>query len=173
MAAKVTLNLPRSLWTAKDSLGLASNTLAQIKIRTGKGVDANGQPFKDYSQKPIYVAQKGARLSPKGGRPSRTGQSVYYAGGYEQYKEDSRGRGRKGNNDSAQVDLVLSGQLMNNLVIKEATATGFTIGLTKHVQSYGYHVNEKREFLGLTEKDIDILSEAVSIGVRKKLGVAK
>ena len=47
MAAKVTLNLPRSLWTAKDSLGLASNTLAQIKIRTGKAVYANGKPFKD------------------------------------------------------------------------------------------------------------------------------
>ncbi len=84
MAAKVTLNLPRSLWTAKDSLGLASNTLAQIKIRTGKGVDANGQPFKDYSQKPIYVSKKGARLAPKGGRPSRTGKSIYYNKGHAQ-----------------------------------------------------------------------------------------
>ena len=173
MPTKINIKIPRTLWTAQDSMRLASNTLATIKLRTSEGIDANGVKFDDYSQEPIYVAKKGARLSPKGGRPSRTGQSVYYAGGYEQYKEDSRGRGRKGNNDSAQVDLVLSGQLMNNLVIKEATATGFTIGLTKHVQSYGYHVNEKREFLGLTEKDVDILSEAVSIEVRKKLGVAK
>jgi len=173
MPAKVNIKIPRTLWSAKDSMRLASNTLASIKLRTSRGIDANGAKFDDYSRKPIYVAKKGARLSPKGGRPSRTGQSVYYAGGYEQYKEDSRRRGRKGNLDSAQVDLVLSGQLMNNLVIKEATATGFTIGLTKHVQSYGYHVNEKREFLGLTVKDIDVLSEAVGIEVRKKLGVAK
>jgi len=41
------------------------------------------------------------------------------------------------------------------------------------VQSYGYHVNSKREFLGLTDDEIDILSEAVGIEVRKKLGVAK
>jgi len=173
MPTKINIKVPRTLWTAQDSMRLASNTLATIKLRTSEGIDANGVKFDDYSQEPIYVAKKGARLSPKGGRPSKTGASIYYAGGYEQYKEDSRGRGRKGNNDSAQVDLVLSGQLMNNLVIKEATATGFTIGLTKHVQSYGYHVNEKREFLGLTEKDVDILSEAVGIEVRKKLGVAK
>ena len=173
MTAKVNIKIPRTLWSAKDSMRLASNTLASIKLRTSRGIDANGAKFNDYSRKPIYVAKKGARLSPKGGRPSRTGQSVYYAGGYEQYKEDSRRRGRRGNNDSAQVDLVLSGQLMNNLVIKEATATGFTIGLTKHVQSYGYHVNEKREFLGLTTKNIDVLTAAIAIEVRKKLGVAK
>ena len=173
MSTKINIKIPRTLWTAQDSMRLASNTLAAIKLRTSEGIDANGAQFDDYSQEPIYVSKKGARLAPKGGRPSKTGQSVYYAGGYEQYKEDSRRRGRKGNNDSAQVDLVLSGQLMNNLVIKEATATGFTIGLTKHVQSYGYHVNDKREFLGLTEKDVDVLSEAVAIEVRKKLGVAK
>ena len=65
-------------------------------------------------------------------RKSRTGKSVFYQGGYRQYKEDSRRRGGAG--DSAEVDLVLSGNMMNNLVIKEATATGFTIGLTDHAQ---------------------------------------
>ena len=93
MAANVKLNLPRSLWTAKDSARLASNTLAQIKIRTGKGIDANGQLFKDYSTSPIYVPLKGARLKPKGGRKSRTRKSIYYAKGYAQYKEESRKRG--------------------------------------------------------------------------------
>jgi len=173
MAAKVNIKIPRTLWTAQDSMRLAQNTLAMIKLRTSEGIDANGDKFDDYSQTPIYVAKKGARLAPKGGRPSRTGQSIYYAGGYEQYKEESRRRGRKGNKDSAQVDLVLSGQLMNNLVVKDATATGFTIGLTKHVQSYGYHVNDKREYLGLTAENIDILSDAVAIEVRKKLGIKK
>jgi hypothetical protein len=169
MPAKVDIKIPRTLWTAKDSMRLALNTLAAIKLRTSNGIDANGVQFTDYSQKPIYVAKKGARLAPKGGRPSRTGKSIYYAGGYQQYKHDSRRRGKKAK--SAEVDLVLSGQLMNNLVVKEATPTGFTIGLTKHVSSYGYDVNAKREFLGLTKSDIDVLVEAVNHDVRRKLGL--
>jgi len=166
MAAKVTLNLPRSLWTAEDSLKLASNTLAQIKIRTGKGVDANGQPFKDYSQNPIYVAKKGARLAPKGGRKSRTGKSVYYSKGYAEYKQKSRRRGRGG--ESANVDLVLSGNMLNNFVVTEATKNGFKIGLTENAQ-YGYAVNEKREFIGLTPGEIEVMVKAIQIDLRSKL----
>lgn len=167
MPVKVDINIPRTIWTAKDSLTLAQNTLAMIKLRTSKGIDANGVNFDKYSKEPIYVAKKGARLSPKGGRPSRTGKSVYYAGGYKQYKNESRRRG--GKDDSAEVDLVLSGQLMNNLVVTEATAKGFKIGLTKQVQSYGYHVNDKREYLGLTDDDVKVLVEAVTFDVREKL----
>ena len=72
MGAKVQLNLPNSLWTAKDTARLASNTLAMIKLRTSEGLDADRKPFKDYSIKPIYVAFRGARLKPKGGRPTNT-----------------------------------------------------------------------------------------------------
>lgn len=176
----VDLNIPNSLWTARDSLRLAQDTLASIKLRTSRGIDANGKPFDEYSTKPIYVSKKGARLAPKGGRKTRVGKrnrrgrgskigtSIYYAGGYRQYKEESR---RRGEGSSAEVDLVLSGQLMNNLVVKKATVNGFTIGLTKHVQSYGYHVNDKREYLGLTNKEIDILLSTVYFEVAKRLKV--
>jgi len=166
MAARVNLNLPRSLWTAQDSLRLASNTLASIKLRTGKGLDADGKPFKPYSTNPIYVAKRGARLKPKGGRPSRTGKSIYYEGGYQQYKNQSRRRGQS--TDSAEVDLVLSGNMMNNLVVKEATASGFTIGLTKHAQ-YGFAVNENREFIGLSPDDVEVLMDSAEAELRRKL----
>ena len=166
MAARVNLNLPRSLWTAQDSLRLASNTLASIKLRTGKGLDADGKPFKPYSTTPIYVAKRGARLKPKGGRPSRTGKSIYYEGGYQQYKNQSRRRGQS--TDSAEVDLVLSGNMMNNLVVKEATASGFTIGLTKHAQ-YGFAVNETREFIGLSPDDVEVLMDSAGAELRRKL----
>jgi len=166
MAARVNLNLPRSLWTSQDYLRLASNTLASIKLRTGKGLDANGKPFKPYSTTPIYVAKRGARLKPKGGRPSRTGKSIYYEGGYQQYKNQSRRRGQS--TDSAEVDLVLSGNMMNNLVVKEATASGFTIGLTKHAQ-YGFAVNETREFIGLSPDDIEVLMDSAEAELRRKL----
>ena len=166
MAAKVKFKLPRSVWTAKDSARLASDTLASIKLRTSKGIDANGDAFEEYSQEPIYISKRGARLKPKGGRESRTGQSVYYEGGYQQYKHDSRRRSTLAG--SADVDLVLSGNMMNNLVVKKATKRGFSIGLTSKA-GYGYYVNIDREFLGLSEDDIEILVEAVSIELRKKL----
>jgi hypothetical protein len=166
MGAKVKLSIPSSVWTAKDSARLASDTLASIKLRTSKGIDANGEDFEEYSQEPIYISKRGARLKPKGGRESRTGKSVYYDGGYWEYKHESRRRATLAG--SADVDLVLSGNMMNNLVVKRATKQGFSIGLTSKA-GYGYYVNMTREFLGLSEDDVEVLMEAVSIELRKKL----
>ena len=170
MTVKVKLNLPSSVWTASDSASLASNTLASIKLRTSKGVDANGAPFDGYSTNSIYVKYKGARLKPKGGRKSRSGKSVFYAGGYKQYKHESRKRKRgKAVGQSAEVDLVLSGQLMNNFIVLEAKSSSFKLGLTKHVQHYGYDVNNEREYIGLTKKEVDILVETVAIDIGNKI----
>lgn len=166
MGLKITLNLPKNLWTQQDSVGLASNTLASIKLRTSKGLDANGQPFDDYSTKPLYISKQGARLSPKGGRPSRTGQSVFYQDGYRQYKKESRKRPSAG--QSAEVDLVLSGNMLNNFVVQEATDNGFKIGLNNNAQ-YGYYVNQDREFIGLTDQDVKILVKAVELDLKRKL----
>jgi len=163
---KLNLNLPSSLWTAKDSARLAADTLAAIKLRTSKGIDANGTPFIDYSTQPLYVSYRGARLKPKGGRVSRTGLSVYYKGGYEQYKIESR---RMGRGSSALVDLVLSGTLMNNLVILHADAQRFIIGLTQHVRHYGYEVNDDREFLGLSQRDVNMIVSAVQFNLARKI----
>ena len=167
MSARFELNLPRELWTARDSLGLGQNMLALIKMRTGKGLDANDKPFKEYSTNSLSVAKRGARLTPKGGQPSASGRSVFYEGGYKQYKHESRRRGGSGN--SAEVDLVLSGQLMNNLVVTEATQNHFKIGLTNQVESYGYAVNEKREYIGLTNDEVDILVESIRFDILEKL----
>jgi len=38
MPVKYKFNFPSNLWTQQDSAILGSNTLAQIKIRTGKGI---------------------------------------------------------------------------------------------------------------------------------------
>ena len=83
MSVKLKLNLPRSVWSAKDTKTVALNTVAIVKRRTMKGLSSNGGKFKEYSREPMYIAFKGARLKPKGGtRVSRTGASIYYAGGY-------------------------------------------------------------------------------------------
>lgn len=172
--AKVKINFPKQLWTKKDTMKLAMNTLASIKLRTSKGLDADEQPFKDYSENPIYISLDkgtGARLKPKGGRLSRTGQSMFFKDGYKEYKDKSRKRGRRNKNqdDSAEVDLVLSGALMNNLVVINAEQTYFRIGLTANVRHYGYHVNKEREFIGLSSKDVQILTETVKEEIAKKV----
>jgi hypothetical protein len=166
MQARIDLNLPRSLWTQRDSLVLASNTLASIKMRTSRGIDATGNQFKGYSTRPLYVLKRGARLKPKGGRLSRTGRSVFYQNGYKQYKHESRRRGTPG--ESAEVDLVLSGNMINNFVVKQATVNGFKLGLTQQA-NYGYSVNMDREFIGLTDQEVDILVRAVEFDLRRKL----
>ena len=166
MPVKYKFNFPSNLWTKQDSVILGQNTLAQIKIRTSKGIDANGQPFADYSTNPIYIKRKGAKLKPKGGRPTKSGDSVFYEGGYAEYKHESRRRGQGG--ESAEVDLVLSGNMLNNFVVKEATDQGFKIGLTNEAQ-YGYTVNEDREFIGLTNGEVDILVKAVEADLKRKL----
>ena len=174
MGVKVNLNLPVSVWEVQDTKRIALNTVATVKRRTASGISSEGKPFKKYSRTPLYVAYKGARLKPKGGRVSRTGKSVYYAGGYQQYKHDSRKRSNTNQNvggrkQSAEVDLVLSGQLMNNLVVLEASLTRFRIGLTKHVRHYGYHVHQERPYIGLTDNEINILVDAVAYDISQKL----
>jgi hypothetical protein len=166
MPVKFNLNLPSNLWTQNDSVILGQNTLAQIKIRTGKGIDANGQPFAEYSTNPIYIQKKGAKLKPKGGKPTKSGDSVFYQDGYAQYKHESRRRGQ--GRESAEVDLVLSGNMLNNFIVKEATDTGFKIGLTNQAE-YGYDVNQDREFIGLTDGEVAVIVKAVELDLKRKL----
>ena len=147
------IRLPRSLWSDQDSATLGLNAIAAIKSRTSKGLDGDLEPF--------------ARLSPKGGRPSESGDSVFYEQGYRQYKHESRGRSDRA--ASAEVDLVLSGALMNNIILTQADRTGFTISLSDHVAYYGYRVNANREFLKLDQDTIKVLTQAVSIDIANRL----
>ena len=91
MPNQVRFRLPKDLWTERDTKRLALNTLASIKRRTMQGTDADGKPFKEYSEKPIYIDFQGARLKPKGyTRKSEDGKSAYYEGGYRVYQIQAR-----------------------------------------------------------------------------------
>ncbi len=59
------------------------------------------------------------------------------------------------------TDLTLSGMMLQNFVVLEATNTKFTIGLLPPVQDYGYAVNQDRGFIGLAKKEVDQLVEIV------------
>lgn len=166
-SVRVNLKMPQ-LWSARDSLITGADTVAMIRHRTYQGKSSEGVAFKPYSTKALYVAFKGARLKPKGGRLSRTKKSRFYAGGpgggYGFYKRASR-RGVQG----ASVDLTLSGSLMNNLGVLRADSKGFIVGLYAPARSYGYYVHENRPFIGLTDKDKSTLNRAIEIRLRRKM----
>jgi hypothetical protein len=58
---------------------------------------------------------------------------------------------------------------MNNFIVLEAKSSSFKLGLTKHVRHYGYDVNNEREYIGLTKKEVDILVETVAIDIGNKI----
>ena len=171
MPNQVRFRLPKDLWTERDTKRLALNTLASIKRRTMQGRDADGKPFKEYSEKPLYVAFKGARLKPKGyTRKSRTGKSAFYQGGYQEYKDKSRKRSKRPVGEmTSDVDLVLSGSLMANFIPLKVTKTRFILGLGSPVQAYGYHVNKTRRFIGLSQPEVDQMTKVIALEIKQKL----
>jgi hypothetical protein len=162
---KVSITIPE-LWTVRDSQITALDTIALVRSRVYAGKDTNDRSFKGYSERPIYISYQ-ANLPPKGGE--KTPKGVYYKGGYREYKQKSRRYTPGGKNQTAEVDLTLSGALMNNLITTNATKTSYTIGLSSKVQSYGYDVNRDRSFIGLSPSDQRKLTNAIAARMRKKL----
>lgn len=174
MPNQVRFRLPKDLWTERDTKRLALNTLASIKRRTMQGRDADGKPFAGYSETPIYIPFRGARLTPKGyTRKSRTGKSAFYQGGYREYKDKSRKRSQRKARDpskmTSEVDLVLSGSLMANFIPLKVTKTRFILGLGSPVQAYGYHVNKTRRFIGLSPSEVDQMTKVIALEIKQKL----
>lgn len=162
MKATISLNLPPLNLTKTMMKGIAQDILAIIKIRIYKGLDYNLSKFKAYSTKPIYIGYKSTtykRLKPK--RGVKKPNSMFFAGGYAEYKEKSRKRSNAIEGQTASIDLTLSGMMMQNFVVLDATNTKFTIGLLPPVQDYGYAVNKDRGFIGLADKEVDQLVQIV------------
>jgi len=162
---KVSITIPE-LWTVRDSQITALDTIALVRSRVYAGKDTSDRPFKEYSERPIYISYQ-ANLPPKGGE--KTPKGVYYEGGYREYKRKSRRYTPGGKNQTAEVDLTLSGALINNLITTNATKTSYTIGLSSKVQSYGYDVHRDRPFIGLSNSDQRKLTNAIAARMRKKL----
>lgn len=156
---KVKILVPE-LWTKQDSLRTGLDTLALIKARTMRGISSTGQPFHKYSATPINIPIN-AFPRPRGGRLSRTGNSIYYSRGYAEYKRLSRGYGGGGARATSEVDLTLTGNLMNGLQVIKHNKKSFTIGLIQQVRYYGYDVHDDRPFIGLTFKESQMVTEVI------------
>ena len=66
---------------------------------------------------------------------------------------------------TSEVDLTLSGQLMQNFTVLQSSSQGFTIGLLEPVQQYGYFVNDRRKFIGLTDEEVQKLIKMIEINL--------
>ena len=157
----------RKLWTSRDMAELGQIAVSEIVIRTfthGEGVD--DRKFKRYSTKPIYVSSRLARLKPKGGR--RTPGGRYYAGGYAQYKKDSRSGNRPVGARNA-VDLVLSGEMLRKFKVLRHNRQRAVIGLTGSPAIYGSYVNEARPWIGFSPKNRRSFFKKFARMVRQRL----
>lgn len=92
---------------------LGDTAKALITTRTLLGVSASGDRFAPYSTTPMYVSvanRPPGYPRPSGGQPSRTGRSVYFEGGYQQYKAGI-GRG-------AIRNLSVSGEMLGDIQVR-------------------------------------------------------
>jgi len=156
-STKINLDLPSFELTAQDMTQLGNEQIALIKVRIyDKHLTSYGDKFKPYSTRPFTVAKESylwKRLRPKGGIKTKNG-GMYFKGGYAEYKAKSTGNGGK-------VDLTLSGNLMQSLNVVSATNSTFAISPTGKAASYAEKVDKDRPFIGLSNKEVDILKDMI------------
>src|SRR5690242_12687860 len=68
---------------------IGNTARALIEMRTLAGDDIEGNPFVAYSTKPMYAPTEKRPVGypmPAGGVLTKSGKSMYFGGGYRQYK---------------------------------------------------------------------------------------
>ena len=172
----VDINIPwakRNILTPKIMLTAGLDTIVLIRRRTTNGIDANGDPFRGYSTTPTYISRR-AFPRPRGGIPKP--KTVYYKGGYRQYKKESRQPGTvgtrqnsKASKPTAEVDLTRTGLMLNSLKVVDHYAQGFTIRVTGKASNYAHHVDNLRHFMGLAEDDKSKIIKLISAQIMRRL----
>ena len=154
-------------------LTAALDTIVLIRERTGGGRDAMDKPFTGYSTTPIYISKK-AFPKPRGGTPKN--KTVFYSGGYKQYKKESRQPGTVGTRKNqrakkptAEVDLTRTGLMLNSITPIDYYDRGFSLGFMGPAQKYAVYVNQKTFFMGLSPKDMKIIGKLLKAQVMRRL----
>lgn len=135
--------------TVQNSLRIAAlSVLPDMRVRIfDKGLTPEGNSIGNYSTKPTYLSIEQIRKQ-VGGRPSRTGKSRYYPGGYAQYKA---ALGSKG------FDLRNFGVMMRDFLAPQEVKSGTRLILRfkekrnqeiaeKYPQAFGMSSEEKATF---------------------------
>ncbi len=156
--------LTLDVWTQQDSERVAEWLVATINLRVRRSMGADGEPFRRYSTRRMYVrlgSETARRLAPKGGVPVKgkdgTVISVRYDGGYAQYKRESR----RGNIATGEVDLTLSGQMLREIRPTVVTETLVEVDHTGGSAVYGPGVDAKRPHMALAKDEVPKLDRLI------------
>ena len=163
---------PSFVWdaTAVRDVGEALRT-SLVQRTFFEGLNVDDAPMARYSTKPVVIYNKSEtarRLKPKGGTPWKgqrgpnKGRVVgrFYKGGYAQYKEESRKGLKPGK--SIEVDLILSGQLSRSLRVTRTTTNQARIEVRGSATAYAAAVNAKREWLGVSPRNVEDLNAVLA-----------
>jgi len=125
--------IPRLLWLIG---GKAHNA---ILFRSLRGVDLDGNPYKPYSTRPLYITDS----------PYVDGNG-YWPGGYEQYKA---AMGKKDWH-------VLTGEMMGSLALHEVSRSLVVLQFaTQEARIKALENQRRRSFVGLTDKEVDGIAQ--------------
>lgn len=151
--------LPKVDRTTMAALGQLATATINLRIRDGQSTE--GKRFKPYSTRKITIrldSGTAARLKPKGGRLSRSGDSMVFDGGYAEYKKLSRKGGIVGH----EVDLTLSGSMLRRLGVKSTTKDSVEVGVSHESATYAGAVDKERPFLSISERELDELADEIA-----------
>ncbi len=133
-------------WRTVDMRKLAQFAMARVTARVfdeKKAVDGRSlTDHKPYSTKPIYI-DKNARPVPRGGRA--TEKSMYFEGGYREYKAKRHG--------SSEVSFKGSGDLRRGIHLSRIENDGASIRMSNDSFEYGLFLNETRPWWGFSDED--------------------
>lgn len=151
----------------RQRLGLEAATIVRERAfpNSGAGRDRKGQPYSAYSAKPIYVSKAspprpadmpapkgltatGAKSAIKKGAHGARGQTskgrktVFYPGGYSQYRASA---GRSYGKDK---NLVMTGQTARSLGVLEHDVRRILLGFSKR-RARAVALDDAYDFMGL------------------------
>lgn len=150
----------RSIMTEKVMFQLASDLRNMIVKRSLRSQGLKGG-FKQYSTHPYYRTK---RLRPvgKGGRPSKSGKSIFYEGGYRAFATATKG--------SAQPNLYASGAMFKSMQAQPLSKNEAQIIFTNEAQAKKAIINNKsREFFGATNEEKKTLTNSFGLLIKRNL----
>ena len=149
---------------AKTMLQIGNLAKALITQRTLSGRDVRGAGFKAYSTKPFYAPiQRRAPgyPAPQGGIATKGGKTMFFPGGYRQYKS-SMGRGPT-------PQLSVSNKMLTDIQVRaeEDRAILYFASARSAAIAHGHHfgtVVPKREFfdIGRGPREVEQLEEELA-----------
>lgn len=156
----------RRVWDRQATAEVAAALTVSITRRAmDRGLGSDDRPMDPYSTRPTYISRR-AFPRPRGGQPTNPGRilpsgrksrargkSVYFPGGYAEYKRNIAGNSR--------VNLTRTGQLRRSLRAKTVTRLRAIVGLSGPPAVYATFLERERPWMRPSPTDRVALRVAV------------